>query len=160
MNQATIAPVRYELTVPISGDQAFRLFTEGFNSWWIGHHIGKADLEEAVLEPKVGGRWYERGVDGSECDWGKVLVFEPPGRLVVTWQLNAQFEYDPDPDHASEIEVLFTEENGQTKVDFQHRHIERLGAGAEGLAKEVSASGGWPTILDRFGDAAAKLAAA
>lgn len=159
MNQ-TIAPVRYELTVPLSADQAFRLFTEGFNSWWIGHHIGKAELAEAVLEPKAGGRWYERGVDGTECDWGKVLVFEPPGRLVVTWQLNPQFEYDPDPDHASEVEVLFTEENGQTKVDFQHRYIERLGAGAENLAKNVSSPGGWPGILDLFGEAAAKLAVA
>ena len=159
MNQITIAPVRHELTVPISADQAFRLFTEGFNSWWIGHHIGKADLEEAVLEPKVGGRWYERGVDGTECDWGTVLVFEPPGRLVVTWQINAQWQYDPDPDHASEIEVLFTEEDGQTKVDFQHRYIERLGAGAEDLAKTVSESDGWPGILSRFGEAAAKVAA-
>jgi uncharacterized protein YndB with AHSA1/START domain len=159
MSQTVITPVRYELTVPISADQAFRLFTEGFNSWWIGHHIGKADLDEAILEPKFGGRWYERGVDGTECDWGKVLVFEPPGRLVVTWQLNAQWEYDPDPDHASEIEVLFTEENGQTKVDFQHRYIERLGAGAEDLAKQVSAPDGWPGILDRFGEAAARPAA-
>jgi uncharacterized protein YndB with AHSA1/START domain len=159
MNHTTIAPVRYELTVPISADQAFRLFTEGFNSWWIGHHIGKADLEEGVLEPKVGGRWYERGVDGSECEWGKVLVFDPPGRLVITWQINAQWEYDPDPDHASEIEVLFTDQNGQTKVDFEHRYIERLGAGAEDLAKSVSAPGGWPGILDLFGEAAAKVAA-
>jgi len=159
MNQTTITPVRYELTVPISADEAFRLFTEGFNSWWIGHHIGKADLEEAVLEPKVGGRWYERDVDGSECEWGKVLAFEPPGRLVVTWQINAQWEYDPDPDHASEIEVLFTEQDGHTKVDFQHRYIERLGAGAEDLAKSVSEAGGWPGILELFGEAAAKAAA-
>jgi uncharacterized protein YndB with AHSA1/START domain len=154
MNQATIAPVRYEVTVPISAEQAFTLFTEGFNSWWIGHHIGKAELAEAVLEPKVGGRWYERGVDGSECEWGTVLVFEPPGRLVVTWQINAQWEYDPDPDHASEIELLFIEQDGQTKVDFQHRHIERLGADAEDLARVVSAEGGWPTILDKFADSA------
>jgi hypothetical protein len=157
MNQTVIAPVRYELTVPISADQAFRLFTEGFNSWWIGHHIGQADLKEVVLEPKAGGRWYERGVDGSECEWGKVLVCEPPGRFVVTWQLNAEFEYDPDPEHASEVEVLFIEQNGQTKVDFQHRYIERLGAGAEVLAKTIAKPDGWPGILDRFGEAAAKL---
>jgi uncharacterized protein YndB with AHSA1/START domain len=158
MNQVTIAPVRYELTVPISAEQAFTLFTEGFNSWWIGHHIGKADLAEAVIEPRVDGRWYERGVDGTECDWGKVLEFEPPGRIVLTWQLNAEFEYDPDLDHASEIEVLFTEENGQTKVDFQHRHIERLGAGAEDLAKSVGAEDGWPKILELFAAAAATAA--
>jgi uncharacterized protein YndB with AHSA1/START domain len=160
MNQAVIAPVRYELTVPVSADQAFRLFTAGFNSWWIGHHIGKADLQEVVLESKAGGRWYERGVDGTECEWGTVLVFEPPRRLVVTWQLNAEFEYDPDPEHASEVEVLFIEQDGQTKVEFQHRYIERLGAGAEDLAKAVGKPDGWPGILDRFGAAAAKLAAA
>jgi uncharacterized protein YndB with AHSA1/START domain len=159
MNQTAITPVRYELTVPISTDQAFKLFTEGFNSWWIGHHIGKADLQEAVLEPKAGGRWYERGVDGTECEWGKVLVFDPPGRLVITWQINAQWEYDSDPDHASEIEVLFTEHDGQTKVDFQHRYIERLGAGAEDLAATVSKPDGWPGILDLFGEATAKAAA-
>ena len=155
MNQTTIAPVRQSMTVPISAQRAFTLFTEGFNTWWIGHHIGEAELAEAVIEPKVDGRWYERGVDGSECDWGKVLVFDPPGRLVLTWQLNADFRYDPDLAHASEVEVLFTEENGQTRVDFEHRHIERLGAGADELAKSVSSPGGWPSILDLYAKAAA-----
>jgi uncharacterized protein YndB with AHSA1/START domain len=154
MNQTTIAPVRRELTVPISAQQAFTLFTEGYNSWWIGHHIGSADLAEVVLEPRVGGRWYERGVDGSECDWGRVLVFEPPTRLVVTWQINAKWEYDPDPDHASEVEVRFTEENGQTKISFEHRHLERLGADAEDLAKQVAAPNGWSGILDLYVEAA------
>jgi uncharacterized protein YndB with AHSA1/START domain len=155
MNQTTIAPVRQSVTVPISAQRAFSLFTEGFNTWWIGHHIGKAELAEAVIQPKVDGRWYERGVDGSECDWGKVLVFDPPGRLVLTWQLNSEFEYDPDLAHASEVEVLFTEENGQTRVDFEHRHIERLGAGADELARSVSSPGGWPGILDLYAKAAA-----
>jgi uncharacterized protein YndB with AHSA1/START domain len=154
MNQTSIAPVRYELTVPISAQQAFTLFTEGFNTWWIGHHIGEADLAEAVIEAKVGGRWYERGVDGSECDWGRVLAYDPPSRLVMTWQLNGEFKYDPDPGHASEVEVLFTEENGQTRVNFEHRHIERLGASAEELARQVAMPGGWPGILERFADAA------
>lgn len=159
MNATTIAPVRRTLTVPISAGQAFRLFTEGFNTWWIGHHIGEADLAEAVIEPRAGGRWYERGVDGSECDWGKVLVYDPPGRLVLTWQLNAEYRFDPDPDHASEVEVRFTEEDGQTRVDFEHRHIERLGAGADELAKGVSGDGGWPAILDLYAKAAAESAA-
>jgi uncharacterized protein YndB with AHSA1/START domain len=157
MNQTTIAPVRQSVTVPISAQRAFTLFTEGFNTWWIGHHIGEADLAEAVIEPRVDGRWYERGVDGSECDWGKVLVFDPPGRLVLTWQLNARFEYDPDLAHASEVEVLFTEENGQTRVDFEHRHIERLGDGADELAKSVGSAGGWPSILDLYVKAAAAV---
>jgi len=154
MNQTTIAPVKYEVTVPISAQQAFTLFTEGFNTWWIGHHIGEADLAEAVLEAKVGGRWYERGVDGSECDWGTVLAYEPPSRLVMTWQLNGEFKYDPDPEHASEVEVLFTEENGQTRVNFEHRHIERLGATAGELARQVTMPGGWPGIFEKFAHAA------
>ena len=155
MNQAAIAPVRYTVTVPISPERAFTLFTQGFNTWWIGHHIGEADMAEAVIEPRVDGRWYERGVDGSECDWGKVLVFEPPGRLVLTWQINAEWKFDPDLSRASEVEVRFTEANGQTTVDFEHRHIERLGAGAEELARSVGSPGGWPGILDLFAKAAA-----
>jgi uncharacterized protein YndB with AHSA1/START domain len=155
MSQDTIAPVRHSVTVPISAERAFTLFTDGFNTWWIGHHIGEADLAEAVIEPRVGGRWYERGVDGTECDWGKVLVYESPSRLVMTWQLNSEFQYDPDLSHASEVEVRFTEADDQTTVDFEHRHIERLGAGAEELAKSVGSEGGWPTILDLFTKAAA-----
>jgi len=155
MNQLTIAPVRYSVTVPIPAARAFTLFTEGFNSWWIGHHIGGADLAEAVLEPKQGGRWYERDVDGSECEWGTVLVFQPPGRLVLTWQINAQWQYDPDPSRASEVEVLFAEDNGHTRVDLEHRYIERHGDGAAEVARGVSSEGGWPGIMELFVKAAA-----
>jgi uncharacterized protein YndB with AHSA1/START domain len=158
MSQTTIAPVRHSVTVPISALRAFTLFTEGFNTWWIGHHIGEAELAEAVIEPRVDGRWYERGVDGTECEWGKVLVYEPPGRLVMTWQLNSDFKFDPDLSHASEVEVRFTESGGQTTVDFEHRYIERLGAGADDLAKSVSSDGGWPAILDLYAKAAAAAA--
>jgi len=154
MSKIGIAPVRQTLTVPIPAQQAFSLFTEGFNTWWIGHHIGAAELAEAVIEPRAGGRWYERGVDGSECDWGKVLIYEPPGRLVLSWQLNAKFEYDPDPEHASEIEVTFVEDGDHTRVDFEHRHIERLGPDADKLARNVASENGWPTILGLFAKAA------
>ena len=155
MNKLAIAPVRYTVTVPNSPGRAFTLFTQGFNAWWVGQHIGEAELAEAVIEPHVDGRWYERGVDGSECDWGKVLVFEPPGRLVLTWQINAEWKFDPDLSRASEVEVRFTEANGQTTVDFEHRHIERLGTGAEELARQVGSPDGWPGILDLFAKAAA-----
>lgn len=154
MNQTTIPPVRQTLTVPIPPDSAFRLFTEGFSTWWIGHHIGKAELAEVVMESGAGGRWYERGVDGSECDWGKVLVYEPPGRLVLAWQLNADFEYDPDIARASEVEVRFTAAEGQTRVDFEHRHLERIGERGAELARSVGADGGWPHILDCYAKAA------
>jgi uncharacterized protein YndB with AHSA1/START domain len=159
MSETTIAPVRYSVTVPISAQRAFTLFTEGFNTWWIGHHIGEADLAEAVIEPRVDGRWFERDVDGSECDWGKVLVFDPPVRLVLSWQLNADFQYDPDMSRASEVEVLFTEENGQTKVGLEHRHIERHGERGDEMARSVGGEGGWPAIMDLYAKAAATAAA-
>jgi len=158
MSQTTVAPVTYAFTVPISAQRAFTLFTEGFNTWWIGHHIGEAELAEAVIEPRVDGRFYERGVDGTECDWGKVLVYEPPSRLLLAWQLNSEFTYDPDLSHASEVEVRFTEEGGQTTVNFEHRHFERIGVHGAELATYVSADGGWPAILDLYAKAAAAAA--
>jgi uncharacterized protein YndB with AHSA1/START domain len=113
-----------------------------------------------VLEPRTGGRYYERGVDGSECDWGQVLACEPPHRIVVSWQINANDDTwfaDPDPARASEFEVTFVAQpDGQTRVELEHRHFERHGAGGEGIHAGVSSPGGWVTILDGY----AKVAAA
>ena len=155
MSQATIAPVRYSVTVPIPADQAFTLFTGGFNTWWIGHHIGQADLAEAVLEPREGGHWYERDVDGSECDWGTVVTFQPPERLVVTWQIDSHLQYDADRARASEVEVLFAEKDGHTRVDLEHRYLERHGEGADVVARYVSGEGGWTPIMEGYARAAA-----
>jgi uncharacterized protein YndB with AHSA1/START domain len=89
--------------VPI--EKAFRVFTNSFDTWWPREFdIGQVAMAEAILEPREGGRWYERGIDGSECDWGRVLAWEPPHRVLVTWQINGDWQYDPDPEHASEIE--------------------------------------------------------
>ncbi len=95
----SFTPVRCAVTVPLSLERAFALFTEGFFSWWPhGHHLGKADLADVVLEPRTGGRYYERGVDGSECDWGQVLACDPPHRIVVSWRINANDDtWFPDP---------------------------------------------------------------
>jgi uncharacterized protein YndB with AHSA1/START domain len=154
-----LAPVRCAVTVPLSPDQAFALFTEGYNSWWPHqHHLGTADLAEAVLEPRAGGRYYERCVDGSECDWGKVLACDPPHRIVFSWQINANGDdwfLDPDPAHASEIEVTFTgQPDGQTRVELEHRHFGRHGEGAAGIHGGVSSSGGWAGILEGYAKAA------
>jgi uncharacterized protein YndB with AHSA1/START domain len=155
----TLAPVRYSVTVPLAPEQAFALFTEGFHSWWPGHHIGTADLAEAVLEPRAGGRYYERGVDGSECDWGRVLTCDPPHRIVVSWQITANGDdwvYDPDPSRASEFEVTFVPQpDGGTRVELEHRHIERHGEGAAGIHAGVSGPGGWPGILENYAKVAA-----
>jgi uncharacterized protein YndB with AHSA1/START domain len=154
------APIRYAVTVPLPVDRAFTLFTEGFNSWWPGHHIGTAEMAEAVLEPRTGGRYYERGVDGSECEWGQVLACEPSHRIVVAWQITAQGDawvYDRDLSRASEFEVNFREQpDGRTLVELEHRNIGRHGPGAAGIHQGVNGPGGWPGILDNY----AKLAAA
>jgi uncharacterized protein YndB with AHSA1/START domain len=155
----TIEAVRYSVIVPLPPDQAFALFTDGFGSWWPGHHIGTADMAEAVLEARTGGRYYERGVDGSECEWGRVLACEPPHRIVVAWQITAEGDawvYDPDMSHASEFEVTFREQpDGRTAVDLEHRNIGRHGSGAAGIHQGVSGPGGWPGILERYAALAA-----
>jgi uncharacterized protein YndB with AHSA1/START domain len=140
--------IRKTITVQASQERAFRVFTEQFNTWWPReHHIGKADLAEAIIEPKVGGRYYERGVDGSECDWGQVLAYDPHDRLVLSWGLQGDWSYDPDPAKASEIEVRFIPEGpDRTRVELEHRHIERHDA-PEDVVKGVDSPGGWAGLL-------------
>jgi uncharacterized protein YndB with AHSA1/START domain len=156
---STIPAIRGAVTIDVPVDRAFQVFTASFNTWWPAeYHIGGADLAEAVIEPREGGRWYERGVDGSECDWGRVLTWEPPNRLVVTWQINGQWQYDPDPEHASEIEVRFTADGpGQTRVELEHRHLERLVDG-KALRDGIVGGGGWGAILEEYAKAAANQA--
>jgi uncharacterized protein YndB with AHSA1/START domain len=153
---STIPPLRGTVTVAAAVDQAFRIFTDSFGTWWPPqYHIGQADMADAVLEPREGGRWYERGIDGSECDWGRVLAWEPPHRLVVTWQINGQWQYDPDPSHASEIEVRFTADGpGQTVVELEHRLLDRLADG-QAIHDTIISGGGWTAILELFAKAAA-----
>jgi uncharacterized protein YndB with AHSA1/START domain len=115
-------------------------------------------MATAILEPRQGGRWYEQGVDGSECDWGRVLAWEPPHRLVVTWQINGHWQYDPDPAHASEIEVRFSPDGPeQTTVQLEHRHLERLVDG-QGLRDGITGGGGWGALLELFAKAATNQA--
>jgi uncharacterized protein YndB with AHSA1/START domain len=154
--ESGIPPLNGTVTVAVPVDRAFHVFTASFNTWWPHqYHIGRAEIAEAVLEPREGGRWYERGVDGSECDWGRVLAWEPPHRLVVTWQINGQWQYDPDPDHASEIEVRFTADGPeQTVVELEHRLLDRLVDGRV-LRDGITGGGGWGAILELFAKAAA-----
>jgi uncharacterized protein YndB with AHSA1/START domain len=139
------------VTVGAPLERAFSVFTESFNTWWPPmYHIGQSDMAEAILEPREGGRWYERGVDGVECDWGRVLVWEPPHRLVVTWQINGGWQFDPDPEHASEIEVRFTSSGPhQTLVELEHRLLHRL-VGGEAIRGAIGQGGGWTRILEGF----------
>jgi len=151
------APVRKTINVNTTVARAFQVFTDGFDSWWPrSHSIGGAPLEKAIIETRLGGRCYQRSVGGSECDWGRLLVWDPPHRFVIAWHLNAQWEYDPDSAKASEVEVRFTPEpDGSTRVDLEHRHFERHGSGAAAIRSGVDSPGGWGSLLEMFADVAA-----
>jgi uncharacterized protein YndB with AHSA1/START domain len=155
MSETSALALNGAITVGVPAEQAFRVFTAAFGRWWPPQfHIGASDMADAVLEPKVGGRWYERGTDGSECDWGRVLVWEPPRRLVVTWQINGRWQFDPDPAHASEIEVRFTAQGPrETKVELEHRLIHRL-VDAQALYDGIRGGGSWKFLLEAFAKAA------
>jgi hypothetical protein len=148
------APVRRNIQVAVSRERAFEVFTAGIGRWWPKtHHIGAADPETFVIEPREGGRWYERGVDGSECEVGKVMVWDPPARLVLAWQLTAEFKYDPAL--ITEVEVQFIAEGANaTRVELEHRNLERFGDRADAMRQQIDAPDGWPGILQLFAQSA------
>ena len=125
----------------------FATFTERQDNWWPrSHHIGARESFTVILEGRPGGRWYERGDDGSECNWGRVLVWEPPHRVVLAWEINADWKYDPSI--ANEVEVKFIAEGrGRTRVELEHRKIERYGDKAEAMLKAFDSPDGWTGIL-------------
>ncbi len=152
-----IAPVRKSVVVEASPPQAFAVFTSGINRWWPkGHGIGATPLTESVIEPFVGGRWYTRHEDGSDVVIGHVRVWQPAERLIVSWEISADWKPDPRPSVSSEVEVRFTAEpGGRTRVDLEHRNFERMGAAAgEKMRKDVE--GGWPSLLDLYAKDAAR----
>lgn len=144
------APVRRSVTVKVEPARAFQAFVGNIGRWWPkSHSIGGKPLAEAVLEPRVGGLWYEVSEDGSTCDWGKVLAYEPPGRLVLAWQIDADWKFDPDL--ITEVEVKFIPDGAGTRVELEHRNIERFGAKAAAMAEMIgSDAGGWLTILGLY----------
>jgi uncharacterized protein YndB with AHSA1/START domain len=154
VTDTTETAFRTELTVEVPLERAFKVFTDGFDSWWPrSHHIGGADLQEAIMEPRTGGRWYEKDVDGSECEWGEVLAWEPPGHVALSWHLNPEWQYDPDPGHASRIDVNFTSLGpDSTRVELVHSAIDRHGPDWRQVRDGVSSEGGWPGLLQLFAD--------
>ncbi len=143
--------VRKELVARCSPERAFEAFTRDFGQWWpLGtHHIGTANAETAIIEPFVNGRWFERAMDGSECNWGRVLAWDPPRRLLLAWQINTNWQFDPD--FQTEVEVTFQEAGaGRTRIVLEHRQLERFGAEAEKMRTAFESEGGWGGIMAQF----------
>ena len=155
---STLPPVRKSVVVPASLDEAFDVFTAGIDSWWPrgrSHTLLESTLESVVIEPFVGGRWYHRGVDGSECDNGRVLVWQPPARLVLGWQLDGRWQYVPDV--VSEVEVRFARlDDDRVEVTLEHREFHRFGETAAALRAGVDGPTGWPMLLARYEEAVAR----
>jgi uncharacterized protein YndB with AHSA1/START domain len=150
----TAAPVRHQVRVRLAPAEAFDLFANRFDSWWPRDKTTNpgTTLVEAVLEPRVGGRWYEKGADGTTCEWGRVLAYEPGRRLMLNWQLGADYKYDPGL--VTEVEVLFQPDGDGTLVTLEHRNIERFGERHEEMRRGISSPGGWPGILGAFAEKA------
>ena len=151
IEQATTATIRRTVSVQAPPERAFEVFTAGFSSWWPieSHHIGATMAVEVVIEPFAGGRWFERDADGHECDWGFVTEWEPPRRVLLAWHLTTEYEFDPDPARATEVEVRFTPQDGGTLVELEHRGFERNAGGAV-IREKVGSEGGWGELLELF----------
>ena len=144
------APVRKSVTVDVPVETAFEVFTSGFGRWWpASYSIGKSALSSATIEPKAGGRWFEIGEDGTECDWGDVLVWEPPSRVVLAWRIRADWQYDPLL--LTEVEIKFSAvgENA-TRVELEHRQLESMGAAGEAARQIFKSDRGWSGILQNY----------
>jgi hypothetical protein len=146
----SIAAVRKQIVVEAPLERAWRIFTEHVEAWWPReHHIAKQPFVKIVMEPRKNGRWFEVAADGSECPWGEVLVWEAPRRLVLGWQLTAKWEYDAS--FLTEVEVTFTAEGPRrTRVDLEHRNLERYGEAAEAHRRSLDSNDGWMLILEQF----------
>lgn len=149
---APTAAVRRTLHINVPIEHAFRVFTEKMGSWWpASHHVGGTPFKDILIDPLVGGRWYEINVNGEECVWGSVLAWEPPKKVVLSWHLQPDWSSSPDMAKASEVALEFVEEGPEkTRVEFEHRHLERHGAGWEKMREEVGSEGGWPMILNQY----------
>jgi uncharacterized protein YndB with AHSA1/START domain len=150
--QAPANSVHKSITVEAPIERAFGVFTDDIASWWPpDHHVLDAPLAEMIFEPRAGGHVYDRGTDGSECRWARVLAYEPPTRVLFSWDINLQWQIETDPERTSEIEIRFTAEDAnRTRVDLEHRNLDRHGDGWEKMRDAVGSPGGWDRGLERF----------
>ena len=152
MTDTKATAVSTSIVVDAPAAVAFAIFSEDMASWWPpDHHILQSALASMVFEPRQGGRIYDVGVDGSECQWGRVLAYEPPDRVVFSWDISLQWQIEADLDRTSEVEVRFiAEERGRTRVELEHRRLNRHGEGWEGMRDAVGSPEGWDVGLHRF----------
>ena len=145
-----VESVRREIVVPVSAERAFAVFTDGMTSWWPAeHHIGSAPIQEIVIEPHEGGRWYTRHTDGSETSTGHVVAWEPGERLVITWQIGADWKYHVDL--VTTVEVRFVAEApDRTRVILEHRDLEAYGADAEKMRETFEQPGAWEATMTAY----------
>jgi uncharacterized protein YndB with AHSA1/START domain len=150
--EATSVGAQVVVDAPI--ERAFRVFTEEFDGIKPReHNLLGVEIAETVFEPRVGGHVYDRGVDGSECRWARVLAYEPPQRVVISWDISPQWQIETNLERTSEVEIRFIAESSQrTRVELEHRHLERHGEGWEAEREAVRGDGGWPLYLQRFGN--------
>ena len=152
MSQETTTVVRRQIAVQAPIERAFAVFTERFGDFKPPeHNLLKAPIAETVFEPRVGGHIYDRGTDGSQCRWARILAYEPPDRVVFSWDISPQWQLETEPENTSEVEVRFiAEAPGRTRVELEHRNIDRHGPGWQAVADGVSHDAGWPLYLDRY----------
>jgi uncharacterized protein YndB with AHSA1/START domain len=146
--------VRRQIVVEAPIDDAFAAFVDRFGDFKPPeHNLLAADIMETRFEPKVGGHIYDRAADGTECRWARVLAYEPPDRVVFSWDISPQWQIEPDEANASEVEVRFVAESPQrTRLELEHRHLDRHGPGWESLRDGVDSDGGWPLYLARYSE--------
>jgi uncharacterized protein YndB with AHSA1/START domain len=152
--QAEQTAIKTEVVVDAPVDRAFRVFTEQFDRIKPReHNMLAVDIAESVFEPHAGGRVYDRGADGSECQWARVLAYEPPDRIVFSWDINPHWQLESDPARTSEVEVRFIADGqDRTRVELEHRHLDRHGDGWQGMREGVAGDQGWPLYLQRYSE--------
>jgi uncharacterized protein YndB with AHSA1/START domain len=154
MTDAQTTSVSTSIVVDAPADRAFTIFTEDMESWWPpDHHVIEAPLSHMVFETKEGGDVYDVGTDGSECRWARVLAYDPPHRVVFSWDVTTQWKIETDLAKTSEVEVRFVAEGtGRTRVELEHRHLDRHGDGWEGMRDAVGSPEGWNAELRQFAE--------
>ncbi len=157
MTTAEGTSVRHQVVVNAPVERAFSVFTEDFGRFKPReHNLLGADIAETVFELREGGQVYDRGVDGSECRWARVLAYEPPNRVVISWDISPQWRIETDLEKTSEVEVRFVAETpARTRVELEHRNLDRHGDGWDAVRAGVDSEGGWPLYLQRFADVVA-----